>query len=154
MKTKQRGMTLESLVNQTNLSYRKMKKALIVKKSTPLKLTGQGVVYQASTVDYSGLYVKDSQVIPLAFDAKETKNKTNFPLANIEDHQINFLTLWSQVGGEAFLLIYFIKLEKIYKVDIKFLNEFIKENSRKSIPISEFKEEWEVDIKDYLQLNV
>lgn len=147
-----RGMTLEKLINSVNLEYRKAQVGLIVKKSTPLQVTKKGVVAQMSTVDYHGLYKIGEQSIPVAFDAKETKNKSSFPLSNVKDHQILFLDLWSRLGGDAFLLIYFTSLKIAYKVPIKFILDFISYGARKSIPLDDFKSEWKVDLSDYLGL--
>ncbi|MGV8131293.1 MAG: Holliday junction resolvase RecU [Candidatus Pacearchaeota archaeon] len=151
---KLKGMALEDKVNKVNLRYRKKNQALIVKKSTPLKVTRRGVTYQQSTVDYSGIYKSKQNVsMAIAFDAKETKNKTNFPISNIEDHQILFLELWDALGGDAFLLIHFTELNQVYKLPIAFLSNFIKTETRKSIPIDQFKKEWLVNLEDYLGLD-
>lgn len=149
----QTGAALENKLNKVNIDYRKSKKALIVKKSTPIQLTRTGFSYQMSTVDYSGLYVKNSKVVPVAFDAKSTKNKTSFPLSNIESHQIEFLKLWAEVGGEAFILVYFSKLETSYKLPIDFILNFIENNDRKSIPYKDIPQEYQVSIQDYLNIN-
>ncbi len=155
MKKKQKGMTLEGIINKTNIGYRKKNLALIVKKSTPIQLTEKGLKYTVSTVDYSGVYKnKDGLSIAVSFDAKETKSKTSFPLINIEDHQVEFLSLWSSVGGEAFILIYFLELDKSYKVPIEFILNFKKNENRKSIPIDKFDEQWLVKLEDYLNINV
>lgn len=154
MATKAKGMALEDRINKINLRYRKNNQALIVKKSTPMKVTGRGLVFAQSTVDYSGLYKNAAGIsIPIAFDAKETKNKTSFPLANIEDHQILFLDFWARLGGDSFFLIHFTTPDKVYKVPIDFVLDIIAANKRKSIPIEDLKNEWLVDIDDYLGLD-
>jgi len=149
---KAKGMALEGLINNTNLYYRKNNKALIVKKSTPLKVTSKGVIFQTSTVDYSGVYKKGSDTIAIAFDAKETKNKTSFPLSNIEEHQILFLDMWARLGGDAFFLIYFTTHKKAFKVSITFILDFVAAAKRKSIPYEDFRDEWLVDLDNYLGL--
>lgn len=153
MATKAKGMALEDHINKVNLRYRKNNQALIVKKSTPLKVTGRGIVYTQSTIDYSGLYKFKQNAIPVAFDAKETKNKTSFPLSNLEEHQILFLDFWARLGGDSFFLIHFTALDKVYKVPIDFVLDIIAANKRKSIPIEDLKSEWLVDIEDYLGLD-
>ena len=57
---------------------------------------------KVSTVDYIGAV----QGIPVCFDAKECKTDT-FPLANVHEHQIQFMQKFEEQGGIAFLLIYY-----------------------------------------------
>ena len=104
-----RGSELEKKANKANLKYRKRKEALILKVPVPILYTAKGLVVQQSTVDYTGL-VKGGKF--LAFDAKETQNKTSFPLRNIHEHQLNYLELVEELGGVAFFLIHFKKLHK------------------------------------------
>ena len=84
----QRKNELEKRANKANLKYRKSKKAVIQKVRTPILYTRKGLIAQQSTVDYTGIIAPKGQGI--AFDAKETKNKTSFPLKNIHQHQLNF----------------------------------------------------------------
>ncbi|MBU5437614.1 Holliday junction resolvase RecU [Tissierella sp. MSJ-40] len=35
----------------------------------------------------------------IAFDAKETKEETRFPLSNVQEHQIEFMKNWYKYGG-------------------------------------------------------
>lgn len=152
--TKPKGMALEQKINKVNLKYRKNNQALIVKKSTPLTVTSQGIKYAQSTVDFSGLYKSRSGVsVPVAFDAKETKNKSSFPLANMEEHQILFLDFWARLGGDAFFLVHFTTLDKVYKIPIDHVLDIIAAKIRKSIPVDDLKDEWLVDVEDYLGLN-
>ena len=74
---------------------------------------------EKSTVDYVGIR-KDGA--PVAFDAKQCHNKTSFPLANIEQHQMEFLQEWDKQGGEAFLLIEMVTIRKIFKLSLEALN--------------------------------
>ena len=104
-----KGSDLEKRANKANLKYRKQKEALILKVPVPILYTAKGLVVQQSTVDYTGL-IKGGKF--LAFDAKETQNKTSFPLRNIHEHQLNYLELVEELGGIAFFLIHFKKLHK------------------------------------------
>ena len=141
---------LEKRANKANLSYRKTKKALIQKVPTPILYTKKGLIAQQSTVDYTGILAPDGKGI--AFDAKETKNKTSFPLQNIHQHQLNFLDLFERIGGIAFFLIHFKSLYKnqAFKTPVSLVMRFWYEEERKSIPLEEFKKEWLVDIDNYL----
>jgi len=83
-----RGMGLENILNQTNELYRIQKRAVIHKKPTPIQVVKvdypvrsaakitEAYYRHASTTDYNGVY-KGRYI---DFEAKETKNKTSFPL--------------------------------------------------------------------------
>lgn len=51
-----------------------------------MKIT-DGFFEAPSTLDYNGIY-KGKYI---EFDAKETKNKTSFPISNIHRHQIDYV---------------------------------------------------------------
>ena len=145
---KNRGMTLETELNESNEYYREMDKAYIYKKPTPIKITkvnypsrDKAVITEAfftipSTTDYNGIYRGKY----IDFEAKETKNKTSFPLSNIHKHQIEHLKSIIKHGGIAFLIIRFISYNKTYYLDAKDFLLFLKNNDRKSIPYDFFKE--------------
>lgn len=106
-----RGSFLEELVNLTNEKYRSQKLALIQKVPTPIKPINidqntrhitLAYFEQKSTVDYIGVV----QGIPVCFDAKECATES-FPLANVHEHQIRFMSEFEEQEGIAFLLIYF-----------------------------------------------
>ena len=90
------GMDLEQMINDSNEYYRVNNKAIIYKKPTPVQIVkvdypmrSKAVITEAyykipSTTDYNGVY----KGYYVDFDAKETKNKTAFPLSNIHQHQI------------------------------------------------------------------
>jgi len=145
---KNRGMTLENDINETNEYYREIDKAYIYKKPTPIKITkvdypsrDKAVIKEAfftvpSTTDYNGIY-KGKYI---DFEAKETKNKTSFPLANIHSHQIEHIKNVYKHNGVVFLIIRFVTLNKTYLLLGKEFINFITDNTRKSIPLSFFEE--------------
>ena len=141
---------LEKEANKSNLRYRKENKALILKVPTPIIYTSKGLIPKKSTVDYVGL-IKGGKFI--AFDAKETQSKTSFPLSNIKQHQLIYLNLVESLGGIAFFFIHFKKLykDKAFVTPLSIVNYYSDENRRNSIPISDFKESWLVNIHDYLE---
>ena len=113
-----RGSTFEEFINQTNLIYEENNLALIQKIPTPItpididhKTRHITLAYfdKKSTVDYIGVV----QGIPVCFDAKECVVDT-FPLANIHEHQVNFMTQFEKQEGLAFILISFSKYDKYY----------------------------------------
>ena len=113
-----RGSSLEDLLNKTNEIYREKHLALVQKIPTPItpvemdsKSRHITLAYfdQKSTVDYIGVV----QGIPVCFDAKECKEDT-FPLANIHEHQMNFMKDFEAQEGIAFFLINFTDRREYY----------------------------------------
>jgi recombination protein U len=148
---------LETRVRKTNLRYRKERKALIQKLEVPIRMTQQGMVATLSTIDFYGVfsYDKGRKKIgkAIAFDAKECESTTSFPLKNIHQHQLEYLKLWIELGGEGFFFIHFKKIhpDKAYVTPIELVTKYWDDSTgRKSIPYSEFKEEWLAPIDDYL----
>lgn len=141
-----RGMGLEDDLNITNKYYLDTDKAIIYKKPTPITINKvdyksriDAVIKEAhfkipSTTDYNGIYRGKY----IDFEAKETK-LLSFPLANIHKHQIDHLIKIVRHGGIGFIIVRFTKVNETYLLVAQELNEFIKLNSRKSIPIEYFK---------------
>ncbi|MEG1992853.1 MAG: Holliday junction resolvase RecU [Acetivibrio sp.] len=123
-----RGSTLEELINFTNEKYRANKLALIQKVPTPIKPiridpdTRQiTLAYfdQKSTVDYIGVV----QGIPVCFDAKECATDS-FPLQNLHEHQVEFMTEFEHQQGIAFILLYFKKRDIFYYLTYEKMMEY------------------------------
>ena len=145
---KNRGMTLEGELNDSNEYYREIDKAYIYKKPTPIKITkvdypsrDKAVIKEAfftipSTTDYNGIY----KGYYIDFEAKETKSKTSFTLNNIHQHQIKHIRNTYNHGGIVFLIIRFTNLNETYLLFAKDFLEFIDKEERKSIPLEFFKE--------------
>lgn len=151
---KNRGMTLEEELNLTNKYYIENNIAYIYKKPTPIKVVkatfenGIRVIKEAyysepSTTDYNGIYKGNY----IDYEAKETMNKTSFPLSNIHKHQIKHIRNVYKEKGICFLIIRFTKLNKTYLLSAKDFIYFIDNESRKSIPL-EYIEENGYEIKD------
>ena len=146
--SKNRGMTLENDLNETNEYYRDMDIAIIYKKPTPIKIVkvdypsrSEAKIKEAfftvpSTTDYNGLY----KGFYIDYEAKETSSKTSFSLENIHSHQIKHLEKIYNHKGIAFLIIRFTTLNKTYLLRIEDFLSYINNNNRKSIPIYYFKE--------------
>ncbi len=134
---KNRGMKLENLINQTNEYYIENDIAIIYKKPTPILVCQvdykknkilEGYYKTPSTLDYSGIY-KGKYI---DFDAKETLNKTSFPLSNIHEHQLLHMKRVINHGGISFLII---KMNSLYYLlDGNIILNFIDNNDRRSIP--------------------
>lgn len=138
---KNRGMDLESLINSANEYYLEEDIAVIHKKPTPIGLIDvdykKGEIKKAyfkekSTFDYNGVYKGKY----LDFEAKESKLKTSFPLANIHKHQFTHLEKILKHGAIAFLIVFINNEYFILKGED--LLSFIKDEKRKSIPIDYF----------------
>jgi len=140
-----RGMGLEEDINITNKYYYDKNIAFIYKKPTPIQISkidynNKGIIIkeaffkEPSTTDYNGLY-KGKYI---DFDAKETKNKTSFPIANIHKHQLSHIKNIVDNGGIGFLIVRFTTLNKDFILLGEDLLNYINSNDRKSIPIEYF----------------
>lgn len=150
-----RGMGLEYELNEANTYYLNNDIAVIYKKPTPITITKvdypsrcDAVIKEAyfktpSTTDYNGIY-KGKYI---DFEAKETKNKTAFPIQNIHKHQIAHLEKVAKHGGISFIIVRFTILNKTFLLDSQKMIKYIKEQKKKSIPISFFETEG-IIIKD------
>lgn len=139
-----RGSTLEDLINYTIEIYRERKLAVIQKVPTPITpieidKTSRHITLayfdQKSTVDYLGAV----QGIPVCFDAKECAVST-FPLANIHEHQVNFMREFEEQGGISFLILYFSEFHTYYYMRLGELLTFWErraEGGRKSFTYAE-----------------
>ena len=139
-----RGSVLEDMINRTNEKYEEAGLALIQKVPTPItpinidKETRHitlAYFEQKSTVDYIGAV----QGIPVCFDAKECAAET-FALANIHEHQEEFMQKFEKQGGIAFFLIYYTHKDLMYYLPLEMLLYFwnrAKEGGRKSFRYEE-----------------
>ncbi|MGD6966778.1 Holliday junction resolvase RecU [Rossellomorea vietnamensis] len=147
-----RGMTLEEDINETNQYYLANGVAVIHKKPTPVQIVDvhypqrsaavikEAYFKQPSTTDYNGLY-KGRYI---DFEAKETRNKTSFPLQNLHSHQIQHMKQVDEQDGIAFILIRFSMTEEIFFMKFIELYKYwqrMNQGGRKSIK----KEEIEAD---------
>lgn len=146
-----RGMSLEEDINITNQYYLDQDKAIIHKKPTPIQIVKvnypqrsaavitEAYFKQASTTDYNGVY-KHKYV---DYEAKETKNKTSFPLANFHEHQIKHMEATMKHGGISFIIIRFTVHNETYLVKMVTLLSYWNDHlngGRKSIPYEKIKE--------------
>ncbi|MBE6136125.1 MAG: Holliday junction resolvase RecU [Erysipelotrichaceae bacterium] len=141
-----RGMSFESDINAANEYYREKGICLITKRPTPINVVkvdySKGAIItnayfeKQSTTDYNGVY-KGRYI---DFEAKSTKQKVSFPLANIPPQQIEHLTKVIEHQGIAFFLICFELLGETYLLDAQYVIDFHKKYKRKSIPLNFIKE--------------
>ncbi|MBY6035733.1 Holliday junction resolvase RecU [Fictibacillus nanhaiensis] len=145
-----RGMSLEEDINQSNQFYLLTERAVIHKKPTPVQIVNveypkrsaavirEAYFKLASTTDYNGVY-KGRYI---DFEAKETKNKTSFPLKNFHEHQITHMQQIVDHGGISFVILRFSSSDESFLFDSSHLIRYWKEQDigRKSIPKGEIAE--------------
>jgi recombination protein U len=141
-----RGMSLEEDINISNEFYKEKGICLVTKRPTPINIVKVDYSHGAkiidayfekqSTTDYNGVYKGKY----LDFEAKTTKLKTSFPLANITPHQIEHLKNVILHNGIAFFIISFDHHDLTYLIDASFIIHFYENEERKSIPLAIFKE--------------
>ncbi len=133
-----RGMNLENAINNSNEYYLRQDRALIYKKPTPIgiaevsysnhkKIIEKAYFKEQSTLDYNGLY----RGRYIDFDAKETMNKTSFPLSNIHEHQTQHIRNVIRHNGIAFLIIRMNNINYLFPGEAYI--EYIDTHERKSI---------------------
>ncbi|MGL4736278.1 MAG: Holliday junction resolvase RecU [Cellulosilyticaceae bacterium] len=155
-----RGSVLEETINVTNELYLSKSMGLIQKIPTPIKpitidqtkrVITLAYFDQKSTVDYIGIV----QGVSICFDAKET-TKESLPIANVHEHQIQFMEAFEKQGGVAFLIVYFKRYERYFYLQFELLKRFYdaaQVGGRKSIPYSAFAEAYEIPIEGGMYLN-
>jgi recombination protein U len=135
----------------SNEKYLTSKLALIQKIPTPIKpiTIDQATRHitlayfdQKSTVDYIGVV----QGIPVCFDAKETAVDT-FPLQNIHEHQIQFMTDFERQNGISFIIMYFSNHDEFYYIPFSDIIKFWergKNGGRKSFTYDEINKNFQI----------
>ncbi|MFC3927450.1 Holliday junction resolvase RecU [Streptococcus caprae] len=143
-----RGMSFESAINASNEYYLMKNIAVIHKKPTPVQIVKvdyprrsrakivEAYFRQASTTDYSGVYKGHY----IDFEAKETRQKTAFPMKNFHAHQIEHMSKVLQQDGIAFVLLYFATLDETYLLPARALVDFYAiDLGSKSMPLDYIK---------------
>lgn len=151
-----RGQTLEDDLNDTNDYYLAHNLAVIHKKPVPIQVVNvryparsAAVITEAyfrtpSTTDYNGVW----QGKHIDFEAKETKNKTSFPLQNIHPHQVQHMKQVSEHGGLAFFIVHFHTLNRCFLLPFEPfypLWQRMEDGGRKSITLNEM-EQYAIEI--------
>ena len=149
-----RGSTLEDMVNLSIDKYKENGIALFQKIPTPIKpikidsSTRQITLayFDAkSTVDYIGVV----QGIPVCFDAKECNTDT-FPIANIQEHQVEFMKEFEIQQGISFILLYYTHKNEMYYVPFRDILSFYNRSisgGRKSFRYDEIDKTFKVNTK-------
>lgn len=147
-----RGKSLEDDLNETNQFYLVHGFANIHKKPVPIQIVkveypsrSAAVIKEAyfrtpSTTDYNGVW--NGHYID--FEAKETENKTSFPLKNIHAHQITHMRAVVAQQGIAFFIIRFSSLDRYFVAPFDMIEEAwhtMESGGRKSIRLAIFEEQ-------------
>lgn len=143
-----RGMSFETAINKTNDYYLTRGRAVIHKKPTPIQIVKvdypqrsrakivEAYFRQASTTDYSGVYKGHY----IDFEAKETRQKTSFPLKNFHQHQIDHMAQVVAQGGICFVLLHFSTQNLTFLLPAQALIPFYEDiKGQKSIPLDYIK---------------
>lgn len=147
-----RGQTLEDELNASNEYYLSQNIAVIHKKPVPIQVVNvnypsrsAAVITEAyfrtpSTTDYNGVW--NGKYID--FEAKETRNKTSFPLQNLHAHQVEHMKKVYAQNGIPFLIIRFSTLDRYFILPFEVMIEKwnrMQDGGRKSIALQEFEAE-------------
>lgn len=155
-----RGMTLETSINEANQYYLTHQQAVIHKKPIPIQIVNvdypkrsaavirEAYFKVASTTDYNGVY-RGKYV---DFEAKETTSKTAFPLKNFHEHQITHLKACQKAGGVCFTLVSFKHLKEVYLMPAALLFAYWdhQNNARKSIPYQVIKDQGKLILHNHM----
>ncbi|WJY28564.1 MULTISPECIES: Holliday junction resolvase RecU [Sporosarcina] len=146
-----RGKTLEDELNDSNEFYNSRRIAVIHKKPVPIQIVNvryparsaavitEAYFKTASTTDYNGIW--NGKYVD--FEAKETKNRTSFPLKNIHDHQVDHMQQVHDQGGITFLIIRFAQLDRYFVLPFAPFRdkwERMQNGGRKSMTLSEIED--------------
>lgn len=143
------GKELEGYIETTNAGYNLRNKAIVFRQNPEVTVIRKGKeIVSAFHKEKAGLdFIGLSSGRSFTFDTKETQSATSFPLENIEDHQFKTMQQYTEQGGLAFLLIRFVKHQKIYFVPLDKLLPWwsgYKGDGRKSIPFDWINENCEI----------
>lgn len=146
-----RGKTLEDELSDANEYYLAHEIAVIYKKPIPIQVVkvdypsrSSAVIKEAyyrtpSTTDFNGVY--EGKYID--FEAKETENRTAFPLKNVHLHQVEHMRKVVKQQGISFLLVRFSAVDRYFYLPFDQLQRFwdrMLAGGRKSIALAEFEE--------------
>jgi recombination protein U len=121
-----RGTALEELIVLANQTYRNQKTAIVHKVPTQwLPIRGKkpggkskivsAKVEKKAAVDFLGhILLPEGRPLPLAFDAKEVSKGDRWPLANLHEHQYEYLRDSALTGAFSFVLLGFWQYQMFY----------------------------------------
>ena len=150
------GSTFEAKLIRVFNKYRKEGKAYIIKIPGEVTIIRKGAKIvnalhrqKSDCLDFLGLMPNGKGIV---FEAKTTKNKTSFPLSNIQEYQYKLADELLGYVQSVFYIVEFRELNEIYLVHSNKIKEFINNNERKSIPVSWFREKENATLMEDLDI--
>ena len=150
------GSTFEAKLIRVFNKYRKEGKAYIIKIPGEVTIIRKGAKIvnalhrqKSDCLDFLGLMPDGKGIV---FEAKTTKNKTSFPLSNIQEYQYRLADELLGYVQSVFYIVEFRELNEIYLVHSNKIKEFINNNERKSIPVSWFREKENATLMEDLDI--
>ena len=150
------GSTFEAKLIRVFNRYRKEGKAYIIKIPGEVTIIRKGAKIvnalhrqKSDCLDFLGLMPDGKGIV---FEAKTTKNKTSFPLSNIQEYQYKLADELLGYVQSVFYIVEFRELNEIYLVHSNKIKEFINNNERKSIPVSWFREKENATLMEDLDI--
>ena len=150
------GSTFEAKLIRVFNKYRKEGKAYIIKIPGEVTIIRKGAKIvnalhrqKSDCLDFLGLMPDGKGIV---FEAKTTKNKTSFPLSNIQEYQYKLADELLGYVQSVFYIVEFRELNEIYLVHSNKIKEFINNNERKSIPVSWFREKENATLMEDLDI--
>lgn len=143
------GKELEGYLEATNTAYNMRKQAIVFRQNPEVTVIRKGKeIVSAFHKEKAGLdFIGLSSGRSFTFDTKETQSATSFEIRYLEDHQYETMQQFTDQGGLAFLLIRFVKKQRIYFVPLDKLAPWwigAKGDGRKSIPFDWIHENCEI----------
>lgn len=141
------GRSLEERIKTVCQEYQLRKIARIDKVPTEWTVIRSGkkitkaFPHKNKLVDFVGVIGIGSPGKTVSFDAKETSEKTAFPLKNIDPDQIEYMQDTVDMGGISFLIIEWKNHRKVYFLPYSVLKVWWDQSvqgGRKSIPYGNF----------------
>lgn len=114
-----KGKAFEELVEYANKQYEAKGIALVQKISTPWTVVRRGKQIVSafpngkSTLDFRGTIAGGTSI---SFDCKETTEEKGLPLANIQEHQIEYIRTALEMGEISFILTNLKSLDRYFLI--------------------------------------
>ena len=134
-----RGMRLEKLIEEKCNEYIKSNTAYIYKIPTDFTVIRKGAHIvsafpkKKAIIDFVGSYKGRA----IGIETKSTNSKTSFPFSNIAEHQWSFFEGWCR-EAEGYYIVWFRKLDRMFLIDAKDMQNAKDTLDRKSAPYDWF----------------
>lgn len=141
-----RGDGFQQIINASNEQYSNRGLAVIIEVTAKASKRPDGTFYyKPKSIATSSLdYIGAANGIPITFDAKETRERSRFPLKNIKPHQVQIAENFNK-HGVSFFLVNFVMLGKCYRLHMDIFtdwwNGYISKAGPASIPLEVFEKQ-------------